>query len=122
MKERGRERGTEGRTERERERFSKIPKTTYRCEILTQKITPSRGVKCNFTKQPVDQHRLINLYNLHVYIYIYRSVFIQVPLRQCSTRCYGAYDTIDDQKFSGYISTLFDRSVSWGQVTCLPIH
>ena len=28
-----------------------------------------RGVKCNFTKQPVDQHRLINLYNLHVYIY-----------------------------------------------------
>ena len=26
----------------------------------------SRGVKCNFTKQPVDQHRLINLYNLHV--------------------------------------------------------
>ena len=25
-----------------------------------------RGVKCNFTKQPVDQHRLINLYNLHV--------------------------------------------------------
>ena len=23
----------------------------------------SRGVKCNFTKQPVDQHRLINLYN-----------------------------------------------------------
>ena len=23
-------------------------------------------VKCNFTKQPVDQHRLINLYNLHV--------------------------------------------------------
>ena len=27
-------------------------------------------MKCNFTKQPVDQHRLINLYNLHVYIYI----------------------------------------------------
>ena len=23
-------------------------------------------MKCNFTKQPVDQHRLINLYNLHV--------------------------------------------------------
>ena len=45
-------------------------------------------------------------------LYIYRSVFIQVPLRQCSTRWYGAYDTIDDQKVSGYISTLFDRSVS----------
>ena len=30
-------------------------------------FTPrSRGVQCNFTKQPVDQHRLINLYNLHV--------------------------------------------------------
>ena len=28
-------------------------------------------MECNFTKQPVDQHRLINLYNLHVYIYIY---------------------------------------------------
>ena len=27
----------------------------------------SRGVKCNFTKQPVDQHRLINLYNLQVF-------------------------------------------------------
>ena len=36
----------------------------------------SSGVKCNFTKQPVDQHRLINLYNLHVYIYIYIYIYI----------------------------------------------
>ena len=26
-------------------------------------------VKLHFTKQPVDQHRLINLHNLHVYIF-----------------------------------------------------
>ena len=30
-------------------------------------ISRPRGVKCNFMKQPVDQHRLINLYNLHIY-------------------------------------------------------
>ena len=38
-------------------------------------IKSSRGVKCNFTKQPVDQHRLINLYNLQVKKYIY--IFFQ---------------------------------------------
>ena len=32
------------------------------------------GVEYNFTKQPVDPHRLINLYNFHVYIYIYHTI------------------------------------------------
>ena len=36
----------------------------------------SRGVKCNFTKQPVDQHRLTNLYN--IYILQWRPVLSQL--------------------------------------------
>ena len=36
-------------------------------------------MKCNFTEQPVDQHRLINLYNLHVYIYIYIQRITMCP-------------------------------------------
>ena len=38
----------------------------FSCTGVSSYIYRSRGVKCNFTKQPVDQHRLINLYNLHV--------------------------------------------------------
>ena len=53
--------------------------------ILTVENPPSWGVKCNFTKQPVHQHRLINLYNLHeliqfTWIWIYEYININVWL------------------------------------------
>ena len=50
------------------------------------------------------------------------NAYIYVQVEVWNYRCviYIYIYTIDDQKFSGYISTLFDRSVSWGQVTCLP--
>ena len=59
----------------------------------------SRRVKCNFTKQPVDQHRLINLYNLHVLIYyilfIYTK-FLEVNLFAFAYRLFHAdFSSID---------------------------
>ena len=56
-------------------------------------------------------------------VYIYTHKGLQCAVTAITIVALWQYIyTIDDQKFSGYISTLFDRSVSWGQMTCLPIH
>ena len=42
----------------------------------------SRGVKCNFTKQPVDQHRLINLF-FFIYLFIFLGTIVNSLWQIC---------------------------------------
>ena len=69
-----------------------------------------RGVKCNFTKQPVDQHRLINLYNLHVLL-----IYMSVACLLLTGRCWiGLGSNLTGVEFSGSAGALSDYGLSWG--------